>query len=136
MQELLLPLVCLLASQWALAADIVDATDVKRGEGLYVAKCGGCHSLDENRIGPRHRGVVDRKVADVADYPYSSPLRSLGGVWTRARLDAWLRGPQDVAPGSAMYFSVSDATERRAIIAYLASQTSGSVRRSALPKPK
>lgn len=91
------------------------------GMAQYQAKCGGCHSLDVNRIGPSHRGVVGRKPASVAGYAYSPALKKLGGVWTPARLDAWLAGPQKVAPGSKMFLSVPDPKVRAVIIAYLQS---------------
>src|SRR5580698_5520498 len=76
------------------------ADEISDGQALYEGKCGGCHSLDENRVGPRHRGVVGRKVASVPDYDYSPAIRKLGGVWTRDRIDQWLQGPQALAPGA------------------------------------
>jgi cytochrome c len=98
------------------------------GQLLYQAKCGGCHALDENRIGPRHRGVVGRPIASLSDFSYSPAIKKLHGVWTQARLDKWLQGPQNVAPGTKMYFSVSDPNDRKTIIAYLATQQSPSVK--------
>jgi cytochrome c len=97
------------------------ADEISDGQALYEGKCGGCHSLDENRVGPRHRGVVGRKVASVPDYDYSPAIRKLGGVWTQARIDQWLQGPQALAPGAKMFFSVPDPGQRKAIIAYLTS---------------
>ena len=97
------------------------AGSASAGQALYEAKCGGCHSVDANRIGPRHRDVVGRKVASVPGFDYSDALKKLGGVWTRARLDTWLRNPQAVAPGTRMFLSVSDPRQRRDIVAYLAS---------------
>ena len=94
-----------------------------RGEALYQAKCGGCHALDQNRVGPRHRGVVGRQIASLADYDYSPAIKKLHGVWSQAELDKWLQGPQKVAPGTKMYFSVPDPNDRSAIIAYLSTQT-------------
>lgn len=91
------------------------------GATLYQAKCGGCHSLDSNRIGPAHRGVVGRKPASVSGYAYSGAIRKLTGVWTPARLDAWLQGPQKVAPGSKMFLTIADPATRASIIAYLQS---------------
>jgi cytochrome c len=95
--------------------------DAAAGQALYEAKCGGCHSVEANRVGPRHRDVVGRKVASLTDYDYSAAIRKLGGVWTAARIDVWLQGPQAMAPGSKMFLSVSDPEQRRDIIAYLAS---------------
>lgn len=91
------------------------------GMAAYQAKCGGCHSLDANRIGPAHRGVVGRKPGSVVGFAYSPALKKLGGVWSPARLDLWLQGPQKLAPGSKMFLSVADPSARAAIIAYLQS---------------
>lgn len=91
------------------------------GKTTYESKCGGCHSLDSNRIGPSHRGVVGRAPGAVPGYAYSTAVKRLGGVWTPTRLDLWLQNTQKVAPGSKMYFSVADAKDRHNIIAYLQS---------------
>lgn len=98
---------------------VVAADQAALGETLYANKCGGCHSVDSDRIGPRHRGVVGRPVASVAGYGYSPALKKLGGSWTSARLDRWLSGTQKMAPGSKMYLRMDDPAQRRAIIAYL-----------------
>ena len=95
--------------------------DAVLGKAQYEATCGACHSLDANRVGPLHRGVVGRKIASVADYAYSPAIKRLRGVWTTAKLDTWLQGPQRVAPGTKMIFSVQDAAKRANIIAYLSS---------------
>ena len=97
------------------------ADDVAAGHALYQTKCTGCHSVDADRIGPRHRNVVGRKVASVPGYGYSPALRKLGGVWTPARLDQWLSGTQKMAPGSRMYIQIDDPNQRRLLIAYLKS---------------
>ncbi len=103
----------------ALAGTVPD--DVAAGQTLYLNTCGGCHSVDTDRIGPRHRNVVGRAVASVQGYDYSSALKKLGGIWTPDRLDQWLSGTQKMAPGSKMYLELDDATERRLIITYLQS---------------
>jgi len=97
------------------------AADVTAGQALYQGRCAGCHSVDADRIGPRHRDVVGRAVASVPTYSYSPALKKLGGVWTPARLDQWLSGTQKMAPGSKMYLQMDDASQRRLIIAYLQS---------------
>ncbi len=103
----------------ALAAQA--AGDPVAGKAQYEGTCGGCHSVDANRIGPMHRGVVGRRPGSVAGYDYSPAVRRLGGLWTTARLDQWLQGPQALAPGAKMYLSVADPAKRADIIAYLAS---------------
>ena len=97
------------------------ADDVSAGQRLYQNTCGGCHSVDADRIGPRHRNVVGRQVASVAGFDYSPALKALGGVWTPSRLDQWLSGTQKMAPGSKMYLELDDAEQRRLIIAFLES---------------
>jgi cytochrome c len=105
------------------AAFAQPSPEVAEGKMLYESKCGGCHSLEMNRVGPKHRGVVGRKVASVPDYDYSPAVKKLGGVWTPERIDRWLQGPQAMAPGAKMYFQVSDPAQRKAIIAYLAANS-------------
>lgn len=95
--------------------------DAVHGAKLYQA-CMGCHSLDENDVGPRHRGVVGRKAGTVADYAYSAGLRASGLVWTPANLDKWLTNPQKLVPGAKMFFSVAKPADRADIIAFLAQQ--------------
>lgn len=107
----------------------VSAGDPVAGRSLYQARCGGCHSLDTNRIGPLHRGVVGRQPGSVPGYAYSPRVRALGGTWTPARLDQWLQGPQRMAPGSKMFTTIDNATERRHIIAYLQSVSPPGARR-------
>lgn len=122
--------VLIAAAPFALFAAALAAPpgDPVAGKQQYDAKCGGCHSVDANRIGPLHRGVVGRRPGSVPGYAYSPAVKGLGGAWTPARLDLWLQGPQKVAPGSKMYLSVADPVVRRNIIAYLQSVSP--------PKPK
>ena len=107
----------------ATAAWAQSAGNATNGKTLYEAKCGGCHSVDENRVGPLHRGVVGRVIASAPGYDYSDAIKKLKGTWTPARLDKWLQGPQAVAPGAKMFFSVGDPGQRRDIIAYLITLT-------------
>jgi cytochrome c len=95
--------------------------DPAHGKVLYQA-CMGCHSLDDNDVGPKHRGVVGRHSAAVPDYNYSPALKASGLVWTPANLDRWLTNPQKLAPGAKMFFSVASGQNRADIIAYLAEQ--------------
>lgn len=105
----------------AISAAPVPAGNAANGKVQYDSKCGGCHSVDANRIGPLHRNVVGRVPGTAPGFAYSPALKKLRGVWTPTRLDLWLQNPQRVAPGTRMYFSVSDPGQRRDIIAYLQS---------------
>ena len=95
------------------------AADAQRGEQLYGNRCSGCHSVEMNRIGPKHQGVFGREAGTVADYDYSEALRESNVVWDEASLEAWLTKPQDFIPGQKMFFSLGKADERSDIIAYL-----------------
>ena len=95
--------------------------DPAHGASLYQS-CMGCHSLDDNDVGPRHRGVVGRKAGSVSGYAYSAALAKSGLVWSPAALDRWLTNPQKLVPGAKMYFSVAKPQDRADIIAYLAQQ--------------
>ena len=95
--------------------------DVAMGKALYQSTCGGCHSVDEDRIGPHHRDIVGRPVASAPGFDYSTALKMLGGTWTPQRLDQWLSGTQKMAPGSKMYLELDDPHQRALIIAFLES---------------
>lgn len=97
------------------------AGDAANGARLYQS-CMGCHSLGENDVGPKHRGVVGRRAGSVAGYAYSPALKRSGLVWTPANLDRWLSGPQKLVPGTKMFFSIPKPRDRADIIAYLARQ--------------
>lgn len=99
-----------------------NSAQTERGKTLYEGRCGGCHSIETDRVGPRHRGVVGRKAGKVPEFEYSTALAKAKFVWSKAKLDKWLQGPSKLVPGTKMFFTVSTPEDRKAIIAYLASQ--------------
>lgn len=102
-------------------ADAVVAGDSARGKALYESRCTACHSLDHSRIGPAHRGVFGRHVAQVGGFDYSRALQRSSVSWTAQSLDRWLANPEMFIPGQRMGYSVADPKERADIIAFLAS---------------
>ena len=96
----------------------VATGNAARGQTLYKG-CADCHSINENGVGPMHKGVVGRKAGSVSGYDYSPDLKNSGIVWTEDNLDKWLTGPQAMVPETKMYFDVPDAQDRADIIAYL-----------------
>ena len=96
--------------------------DPQRGKTLYESRCIGCHSIDANRVGPAHRGVVGRKVGSVADFEYSPALKGSALVWSAALLQRWLTNPEALIPGQRMGYSVSDAVDRADLVEYLQTQ--------------
>ena len=93
--------------------------DAKRGEDIY-GRCLACHSLQYNRTGPRHCGLIGRKAGSVPDFDYSDAMKKSGIVWTPESLDKFLKSPTTVVPGTNMtYDGVPDDQERADLIAYL-----------------
>lgn len=107
------------ASVWAAAAPGKPTGDPARGKTLYQV-CMGCHSIDEDDVGPRHRGVVGRVAGSVPGYAYSPALKSSHIVWGPDNLDRWLTNPQALVPGAKMFFAMPNAQDRADVIAYLA----------------
>ena len=100
------------------AADPVPAGDPERGKALYQG-CQACHSVDENDLGPRHRGVVGRIAGSVEDYAYSKALKQSGLTWNDSTLDQWLTNPSALVPGTKMFFKLDDPQARADVISYL-----------------
>ena len=98
---------------------MVQAADATKGKELYESRCGGCHSLDQDRVGPRHRGLIGRKAGAVAGFEYSPALRASRIVWSAQTLERWLANPEQLVPGQRMNYSVPDAADRAALVAYL-----------------
>jgi len=94
------------------------AADAMRGETLYQG-CEDCHSIDKNDVGPMHRGVVGRVAGTVAGYAYSPALKASKLVWTESNLDKWLTNPQDLVPGTKMFFKIDNPQDRADIIEFL-----------------
>ncbi len=102
----------------SLCAAAQPAGDPARGKTLYQG-CSACHSIDDNDIGPKHRGVVGRRAGSVGDYNYSAALKASGLTWDRETLDRWLSNPSALVPGTKMYFKLDSAQDRADVIAYL-----------------
>jgi cytochrome c len=92
--------------------------DSAHGKALYQG-CQACHSIDDNDLGPKHRGVVGRSAGSVQDYNYSAALKNSGLTWDEATLDRWLSNPSALVPGTKMFFKIDDPQARADIIAYL-----------------
>lgn len=109
------------ASVYAVAAAPMPVGDPAHGKVLYQV-CMGCHSLDEDDVGPRHRGVVGRVAGTVPGYAYSPALKNSHLVWNPETLDRWLTNPQGLVPGAKMFFAMPSPQDRADVIAYLTEQ--------------
>jgi cytochrome c len=99
--------------------------DAHRGQQAYEARCGGCHSVDADRVGPRHAGVLGRRAGSVAGFPYSDALRRSGLTWDATLLERWLANPEALVPGQRMGYQLADAQVRADIVAYLSNLAEG-----------
>jgi cytochrome c len=103
------------------------AGDPKAGEAIY-SRCLACHSLEVNRVGPKHCGLIGRRAGSVAGFDYSPAMKRSKLVWNEKTLDRFLADPLATVPGTTMtYAGVQDAKERADLIAYL-EQESASAR--------
>jgi len=115
------------AALLALSVPALAEGDATKGKENF-AKCAICHQVGPGAatlVGPELNGIVGRKAASVADYPYSPGMKKLGEdgfVWTEPNIDKWIADPKAMIPDSPMalaFAGVPDAGERANIIAYL-----------------
>ena len=103
----------------SLALSLVLAGDVKAGAAIYE-RCAACHSIGEDRAGPRHCGLFGRRAGSVPGFAYSDGMKRAKIVWSAESLDRFLADPAAVVPGTPMVIArVPDAAERADLIAYL-----------------
>jgi cytochrome c len=93
--------------------------------------CRACHSLDpaeRNLPGPNLSGVIGRAIGGDAAFDYSPALRKArdeGLRWDQKRLEAFLADPAAMFPGLWMSMrGIEDATERQALVKFLADPSS------------
>lgn len=118
----------LLAGWGPSLAEPLPKPNLSRGRTLYESRCGGCHSLDANRVGPLHRGLIGRPAGRVPDFEYSAALKASSVIWSANTLAQWLKDPEALIPGQEMNYSVQSAEDRRLIIEYLGAVGSGPAR--------
>jgi cytochrome c len=92
--------------------------DPARGQAVFEKRCTGCHSLTNNREGPRLQSVYGRATGAVPNFPYSAALLNAHLTWNDATLEQWLTDPDAFLPGNNMDFHVAKPQERRDLIAW------------------
>lgn len=111
-----------------LAAPALAEGDAIAGKAVF-RKCAPCHSTEPvNRVGPTLAGIIGRPVASIADYDYSSAMKTFGEggkVWSEAQIAEYLLSPKSIVPGTRMTFAGLRKIEDIAnLIAYLKSPAS------------
>jgi cytochrome c len=89
------------------------------GAQVFSNQCQGCHVGPSTPLAPSLAGVAGSKIASRSDFEYSPALKGKNDVWSDANLDTFLKGPQDFAPGTAMFATPQSDDNRKALIAYL-----------------
>ena len=98
---------------------VARAVDGDRGKDVFERRCTGCHSLDNDKEGPRLRGVYGRMSGSVPSFTYSDNVKNARITWDAASLDKWLTDPDQLIPDANMAFRLAKPDERAAVIAYL-----------------
>jgi cytochrome c len=113
-------------AQWARATVVADRSaeatsvgDPVRGKTIFEKRCTGCHSMEQNREGPRLQGVYGRVSGTLPDFRYSTALVKARIVWNDVSLEQWLADPNILVPGNEMDFYVATRQERRDLIRFL-----------------
>jgi cytochrome c len=90
-----------------------------QGKVDFEKRCGGCHTADTIKVGPKLRGIFGRPAGRDPGFPYSSALKAAQFSWDEPALNKWLTDPEDLVPDTDMAFRLSDKAERTRIIEYL-----------------
>jgi cytochrome c len=93
--------------------------DAMRGKDVFEKRCTGCHAMEQDREGPRLRGVFGRTSGTVPNFDYSPALQKAHIVWDDTTLEQWLADPDALVPGNNMEFHVAKPQERRDLIRFL-----------------
>lgn len=105
-------------------AELLAVADPSRGERLF-SRCKACHVIDgsgKRMQGPGLYNVLGRDIASYDGYGYTSALDSVEGTWTYEKMDAWLAGPKNFAPGTSMALALTRPAQRAEMLAYLRTQ--------------
>ena len=88
------------------------------------SQCANCHTTakeGQHRIAPPLVGIVGRKIASVPGFAYSDALKAQEGIWTKAKLDVFIKRPNHAFAKTKMYFrGLPSAEDRATLINWLA----------------
>jgi cytochrome c len=104
----------------ALAAAGAHAQDAAAG-GMAFQQCAECHSpTGADNAGPGLKGIFGRRAGSKDGFVFSPAMKQSTVVWDDKTLDAFLKDPRAVVPGTTMGFGGDDdAKERADLVAYL-----------------
>jgi len=104
-------------------APLLAKADPAEGAKEMGKVCAVCHDWTQGgpaKVGPNLYNVVGGPHAHMVGFNYSDGLKAISGPWTFEELNAWLKNPRDVVPGTRMSFAGIDSDQERAdVIDYL-----------------
>ena len=102
--------------------------DMELAHGAKIAKkCTACHTFEPNgksKVGPALYDIVNRPVANIADFKYSKAMREFaqGKIWDYDQLNEFVFKPKNLVKGTSMGFAgVKKVEDRAALLLYLRS---------------
>jgi cytochrome c len=106
----------------AAAAQPANDAQTAHGKRLFLY-CAACHTIgagEPDKVGPNLHGVIGAKAGARGGFAYSAALRDSGIVWSDDTLNAWLKQPTALVPGTKMAFAGLPGDQDRAdLIAFL-----------------
>lgn len=100
--------------------------DATAGRRAFNRSCRACHQVETgagSALGPNLAGILGRAARADGEFEYSPAFAAAaerGVVWDAITLERYLAAPTAMIPGSKMPLAVSDAAQRRDLVAYLA----------------
>ena len=105
------------------ASQVSEPGDPARGKEVFEKRCTGCHSLQDNREGPKLQGVYGRTSGTAPGFTYSPALIKAAVVWDEPSLEKWLTDTDAFVSGNNMDFQVPKPQERRDVVSFLKQQS-------------
>ncbi|MEM9277232.1 MAG: cytochrome c family protein [Pseudomonadota bacterium] len=105
---------------------MLASADISSGEKIFK-KCAACHTNEDgggNKVGPALYNIVERPIASLSDFSYSSALKAYGDGknWSYESLNGFLWKPKTYIKGTSMGFAgLKKVDERADLVAYLRS---------------
>lgn len=109
-------------------AQILASADPAKGAGLAKGACAACHNFEQgsgSKAGPALYDIVNRPIASIAGFSYSSSLEEKAKtdkVWSFEALNAFILNPKAYASNTKMaYGGLKDDGRRGDLLSYLRS---------------
>ncbi|MBL1431711.1 MAG: cytochrome c family protein [Robiginitomaculum sp.] len=119
-------------------AELLSGASASSGERV-AKKCTACHTFEKdgvNKIGPALWNVVGRDAAAVDGFKYSSALSASGLNWDFENLNAFLKKPKELVPGTSMSFiGLKKATDRANFMLWLREKSDAPISLPAFAAP-